>query len=397
LYTFYDAEVAVVSLATSHVESALRDAAAQLARDTYAPRAVEWDTAGTPLPAAERARLAELGFLGVALPEEFGGLGASLLDALSVLEEVAKVSQIAAWPIFEANCGAARVIDLYGTPEQQQRVLPSITSGARMMSVAISEPHAGSAATDLSTTARRDGDRYIVNGTKRWCSGAGHAELYLVYARLSEALGAKGIGAIIVERDAPGVSFGQPEHLMGFHGIPSADIYLDNVEVSLESIVVGAGGFRDLFAAFSIERMGNAAMSLAIGQACLDRCAHYVEQRTQFGKPLVEFQLVQASLADMVMDVAATRRLIEHAARDAGRGAPSTLDASIAKCFANEMAKRVSDAAIQLHGGYGYSVEYGIERMHRDAHGWALGGGTPNMQRIRIASEFLDRRFDQRG
>jgi alkylation response protein AidB-like acyl-CoA dehydrogenase len=379
----------------NQTDRALRDAAAQLARDVYAPRALEWDTNSTPLPHEERRRLGKLGFLGLALPEEYGGSGATLLEALAVLEEVAKESQIAAWPIFEANCGAARVLDLFGSAEQKGRLLPSIVSGDAMMSVAISEPEAGSAATDLATAGRRDGDRYVLNGTKRWCSGAGHAELYLVYTRLSEAPGAQGIGAVIIPRGAPGVSFGPPEKLMGFHGIPSADIHFDEVKVPIENVVVGPGRFRDLFAAFSIERLGNATMCLAIGQACLDRTARYVEERKQFGKSIVEFQLVQAALADMVIDVTAARRLIEHAA--SGDGAtPKALDASVAKCFANEMAKRVSDSALQLHGGYGYAVEYGIERMHRDAHGWALGGGTPNMQRIRIASEYLGRRFDQR-
>jgi alkylation response protein AidB-like acyl-CoA dehydrogenase len=378
-------------------DAALREAAAQLARDVFAPHALDWDANATPLPIEERRRLGQLGFLGLALPEDHGGSGAELMEALAVLEEVAKESQIAAWPIFEANCGAARVIDLYGTPQQKSRLLPQIASGAAMMAVAISEPDAGSAATDLSTTARKDGDRYVLTGTKRWCSGAGHAEFYLVYVRMSDAPGARGIGAVIVERDARGLSFGPREQLMGFRGIPSADMYFDEVEVTRENVVVEAGRFRDLFAAFSIERLGNATMSLAIGQACLDRSARYAQEREQFGKPIAEFQLVQASLAEMVIDVAAARHLIEHAARDLGRATPSALDSSIAKCFANEMAKRVSDAAIQLHGAYGYAAAYGIERLHRDAHGWALGGGTPNMQRIRIASEYLGRRFNQRG
>jgi alkylation response protein AidB-like acyl-CoA dehydrogenase len=143
--------------------------------------------------------------------------------------------------------------------------------------------------------------------------------------------------------------------------------------------------------------MGNATMSLAIGQSSLDRSARYVQERHQFGKPVIEFQLVQATLANMVMQVDASRMLIYRAASNAGNGAPDTLEASIAKCFANEMAKQVSDMAIQLHGGYGYSVEYSVERLHRDAHGWAIAGGTTNMQRIRIASEFLGRRFDQRA
>ena len=183
---------------------------------------------------------------------------------------------------------------------------------------------------------------------------------------------------------------------MGFRGIGSADIFLSDVRVPVDNIIVPEGGFRDLFTAFSIERLGNATMSLAIGQTALDRTARYVRERQQFGREISEFQMVQAGLADMVVQVEAARLLILRAALSAGTGTPVPLEASIAKCFANEMAKKVSDLAIQIHGGYGYSEEYEIERLHRDAHGWSLAGGTPSMQRIRIASEFLGRRFDQR-
>jgi alkylation response protein AidB-like acyl-CoA dehydrogenase len=168
------------------------------------------------------------------------------------------------------------------------------------------------------------------------------------------------------------------------------------VIVPAANLVVGPGEFGKLFHAFSIERLGNSTMSLAIGQAALDRTISYVQERTQFGKPLIEFQNVQMTLADMVLQVEAARLLVERAARTAGTGLPDPLEVSLAKCTANEMAKRVSDLAMQLHGGNGYTEEYGLERLHRDAHGWAVAGGTPAMQRIRIVSELLGRRFDQR-
>jgi butyryl-CoA dehydrogenase len=217
-----------------------------------------------------------------------------------------------------------------------------------------------------------------------------------VYIRIGSEPRGRGIGAVLVDGDAAGLSFGAQEKYMGFHGIGSADIFFDNVRIPRENVIVANGGFRQLFAAFSIERLGNATMSLAIGQSCLDRCVRYVQQRRQFGRELIDFQLVQANLADMIMQVDASRLLIYRAAARAHRGMPPPLDASIAKCFANEMAKRVSDLAIQLHGGYGYSTEYGVERLHRDAHGWAIAGGTANMQRLRIVSEYLGRRFEQR-
>lgn len=377
-------------------QQALRETTARLARDVYGPQVLEWDAHATFLPDEERRRLAELGLLGMGLPEEYGGGGADLLDSLLVIEEIAKQNQIPAFQVFEANTGPARVIDLFGSPDQKARFLPPIISGEATMAVAISEPDAGSAATDLTTWAHRAGDEYVVNGMKRWCSGGGHAEYYLVYVRLTDEPGSRGIGALVAEKETPGLTFGPQERLMGFHGIPSADMFFDNARVPVENLIVGPGGFRDLFTAFSIERLGNATMSLSIGQACLDRTAKYVEERQQFGKDIVEFQSVQVALADMIMQVEAARLLIWKAAARAGRGAPDPLEASLAKCYANEMAKRVSDLAIQLHGANGYSVEYGIERYHRDAHGWALGGGTPTIQRVRIVSQYLNRSFNQR-
>jgi len=376
----------------------LRALAREVAQDVYEPKAAQWDLSGEHLPDSERLRLAGLDLLGITLPEEHGGGGGRpLLDALIVIEEIAKCCQLAAFPIFEASTGPARVIDLFGSEEQKARLLPPVVRGEKTIAVAISEPDAGSAATDMKLRARFVGDRIELNGYKRWCSGAGQAEQYLVYARFDEGgTGSSGIGAVLVEKESEGLSFGPQERLMGFHGVPSADMIFEGVLVPIENLIVPKGGFRKLFTAFSIERLGNATMSLAIGQACLDRSAQYVRERRQFGRPVIDYQLVQSALANMVMQVDAARLLIHRAAAGAGRGAPRTLEASVAKCFANEMAKQVSDLAIQLHGGYGYSVEYGVERRHRDAHGWAIAGGTTNMQRVRIASEFLGLRFDQR-
>lgn len=334
--------------------------------------------------------------LALTLPEEYGGGGRPLLDALIVLEELAKASPVAAWPVFEASTGPARVLHLFGTEEQKKRFLPAVAAGETTIAVSISEPEADSAATDATTSARIEGSEVVVNGTKRWCSGAGFSEKYLVYARFDNVRGAGGLGAVLIDKDAPGLEFGPQEELMGFRGIGSADMVLTDVRVPAEDIIVPKGGFRNLFTAFSIERLGNSTMSLAIGQTALDRTARYVQERQQFGKEIVEFQTIQAALADMVVQVEAARLLIYRAAANAGTGAPVTLEASVAKCFVNEMAKKVSDLAIQLHVGYGYSAEYEIERLHRDAHGWALAGGTPAMQRTRIAAEYLGRRFDQR-
>ncbi|MFH5821895.1 acyl-CoA dehydrogenase family protein [Georgenia sp. AZ-5] len=375
---------------------AVREAAAKLAAEVYAPRALEWDQNRTTFPEGERRRLGDMGFLGISLPTEYGGSGAPVIDALVVIEELAKECRPAAFQVFEANTGPARALAMLGTEEQRAEVLPKVVTGEATVAVAISEPDAGSAATDMTTDCRVEGDELVISGAKRWISGGGHADYYYTYCRFDGIPGAKGVGAVLVPATTPGVSFGAQEKLMGFRGIPSADVYFDDVRVPATNLIRGPGHFRELFTGFSIERLGNATMSLAIGQAALDRSLAYTQERQQFGRPIVEFQTVQVALADMVLQVEAARALVYRAAGDAGTGLPDPLKVSLAKVTANEMAKRVTDLAIQLHGGNGYTEEYGIERLHRDAHGWAIAGGTPTMQRTRIVSELLGRTFSQR-
>lgn len=375
----------------------LRDTARRIARERYRPIAAMLDEQRSPFPIEERRRLGELGLLGISLPEEYGGTGLPMINSLLVIEEFAKECRPAAFQVFEANTGPAQVISQLGTEDQRARWLPEVITGDSTMALGISEPDAGSAATDLTTQARLEGDQYVVNGRKRWISNGGDADRYLIYARLDTKRGANGIGAIIVDAAAPGVTFGVQEKLMGFRGIPSCDVIMDDVRVPADNLLIGAGGFGDLFSAFSIERLGNATMSLAIGQEALDRSLAYATERTQFGRKLIDFQTIQLTLADMLLDVQAARLLIYRAAVAAGAGLPDPLHVSLAKLRANEMAKRVSDLAMQIHGGNGYTEDYGIERLHRDAHGWAIAGGTPTMQRIRIASELLGRSFSQRS
>jgi alkylation response protein AidB-like acyl-CoA dehydrogenase len=375
----------------------LRNLAAKVAGDQYAPLAREMDRSRTHFPVQERKRIADLGLLALTLPEEYGGGGRPLIDALIVQEEFARANPLSAWPIFEASAGPARVIHLFGTESQKQQFLPPVAAGEKVIAISISEADAGSAATDVKTRAHIEGDEVVLNGAKRWCSGAGVAEQYLVYVRFSDTPGGRGMGAVVVDKDTSGLTFGPQEELMGHHGVGSADMFFDDVRVPVENVIIPEGGFNKLFTAFSIERLGNSTMCLAIAQESLDRTAKYVQERQQFGKDIIEFQATQAALADMIIQVDAARLLIYRAAAAAGHGAPEQLEASIAKCYANEMVKRVTDLAIQLHGGYGYSEEFELERMHRDAVGWAIAGGTPAIQRTRIASEYLGRRFDQRA
>ena len=260
----------------------------------------------------------------------------------------------------------------------------------------MSEPNAGTALTDLRTRADVRGDRIVVNGAKRWCSGGGHSDAYLVYCRLSETPGAKGIGAVYVEGDTPGLTFGEQEQLMGFRGVPESDLYFDEVSVPADHLVVPAGGFPKLMRAFDLERCGNATMALGQAAAALDDALVWVQERRQFGKPIVEFQAVQLKLAEMAMRVEAARLLVHRAAQNAEGGLPSVLDSSIAKVVSNEAAREVTSMGVQLMGGYGYSREYPMERRMRDAWGWGIAGGTIDIQKVNIASALVGRRFDQR-
>lgn len=235
----------------------VRAMASRVAREVYGPIAERLDVERTPITKEQRKQLGDLGLLGIAHREEVGGSGASLAEALAAIEEFGKVCRPAAFQVFEANTGPAQVVNYLGTPEQRQRWLPDIVSGERTMAVGISEPDAGSAATDMRTTAKPTDSGWVINGSKRWISNGGEADQYLVYCRLNDEPGARAIGAIVVDADTPGFSTGANERLMGFRGIPSADLYFDNVEVPRENLVVPAGDFGKLFGVFSVERLGN--------------------------------------------------------------------------------------------------------------------------------------------
>ncbi|MFW5835264.1 MAG: acyl-CoA dehydrogenase family protein [Pseudomonadota bacterium] len=374
----------------------LAEAARAFARGEMVGVAREMERSREPLSRAWKRRYAELGFLGINLPEAQGGMGLGDLEALLVLEQFAQVHPAVAFPIFEASVGPIKAIERFAPESLKARLIPAVVAGEQVVAVAMSEPGAGTALTDLATKAVIRGDRVVVTGTKRWCSGGGQADGYLVYARLDDRPGAKGIGAVYVPSGLDGLSFGPREELMGFRGIATADIHLDGVAVPLDHVVVPAGGFPKLMEAFDLERCGNATMCLGIAQAALDDTLAYVQERQQFGKPIVDFQAVQLKLAEMAMQVEASRLLIWRAVGRAAHGFPSIQDSSMAKCFANEMVRDVTGKALQLMGGYGYHTDYPAEQRFRDAWGWGIAGGAIDIQKTNIVSALVGRRFDQR-
>ena len=375
----------------------LQEAARAFARAELPAIAAELERDNKPPSRALVKRYAELGFLGINIAGDLGGLGLGNIEALIVLEEFGKISSAVGFPVFESSVGPVRAIEHFASESLRRRIVPAVCAGEMVVAVSMSEPDAGSALTDLKTTGLIRGDRVVINGTKRWCSGGGHADAYVVYCRLSDAPGAKGIGAVLVEKDAPGLSFGPNEQLMGFRGIPSSDLHFDECEVPVDNIIVPAdGGFKKLMEAFDLERCGNATMSLAQASGALEDVSAYVLERKQFGKPIAEFQAVQLKLAEMQMKVEAARLLIWRAASLAEDGLPSVLHSSTGKCFANTIAREVTGDAMQLMGAYGYSKDFPMERRLRDSWGWGIAGGAIDIQKVNIAGAMLGRRFDQR-
>lgn len=377
-------------------QRALREAARRFASQELPPLAAQLERDATPVPADWLKTYGTQGFLGINTAAEDGGLGLSHLEAFLVLEELAKVSVAVAFPVFECCAGPVRIIDRFASPELRRRVLSQTTRGELLVAIAMSEPDAGTALTDLATRARVDGEAIVLDGTKRWCSGAGHSGGYVVFCRFDGVPGARGIGAVYVEKGAAGLIFGPGEALMGFRGVPSADMIFEGVRVPRDHLIVAPGGFGKLMDVFNIERLGNATMALGTAAGALDEVVAYVQERRQFGKPIVDFQAVQIRLAEMAMKVEAARLLIHRAAATADRGVPVPREASIAKCYANEITREVCSAAMQLMGGYGYSKQFAMERRFRDAFGWGIAGGTIDIQKVNIAADLVGRRFDQR-
>ncbi|MBM4452761.1 MAG: acyl-CoA dehydrogenase [Chloroflexi bacterium] len=380
----------------SEEQKMLKKMVHDLTEKEFRPKAAEWEAKGEHMPRKYVTMLANLGLLGLCLPAKYGGQGKTAFEAILAIEELARISSLCAAPVFESNVGPVKVVEQFGTEEQKQKYLPPVCRGESLISIGMTEPEAGSALTDLATRAVLDGDHYVVNGQKRFCTGGGESDAYMVYVRLSEQKGAKGIGGLIIDKGTPGFSFGKQEQLMGLRGIPSCDLIFDNCRVPKGNLVVKEGEFKKLMTAFDLERCGNATMCLGIAQGAFEEARAYALQRKQWGKEICEFQAIQFMLADIALRVEAARLLIYRATTNAATGLPAPLEANLAKCFANQMVREVTGMALQIHGGYGYSKDYPVERMMRDGWGWGLAGGTIEIQKITLASFLLGRRFDQR-
>ncbi|MYW96128.1 acyl-CoA dehydrogenase [Amycolatopsis rubida] len=375
----------------SSEQTFFRDTVRAFAQRELAPGALErahssdypWDVA---------KKMAANGLLGITVDEKDGGGGGSLMDAVIAIQEVAAACPRSADVVQAGNFGALRVLANFATPEQKERYLAPLLDGSGLICVAMTEPDAGSAVTDLTTTASPDGSGYRINGSKIFTTHGLHASVFLVYVRFGP--GADGIGSVLVERGAEGLSFGKPATFLG--GEDWNPIYFDNVFVPAENVLLGPGGFKKQMSGFNVERIGNSARAIALGRYSFDLAREHALVREQFGRPLAEFQGLQWKFSEMKIKLDAAQLLLYRAAVNADTGFPSAEQTAIAKVACNRAGFEVANEALQVLGGMGYSDEMLVEYCLRRTRGWMIAGGTIEMLLNRIAESVFGRRFSQR-
>ncbi len=366
----------------------IRDAVIELCEQEFAPQAARWDQEGTvPHDAVEK--LAAQGFLGMAVPEAWGGLGYDARTISMVIEEIARVSASLAIMIAVHNSVGLLPVYRFATDEQKRKFLPRLVSN-EMSAFSLSEPNAGSDAGALQATAVRDGDHYVLNGSKNWVTNGQQAGVYLVFARTDAAAGTRGITAFIVERGTAGLVLGKPEDKMGLRGSDTVGLTLENLRVPVGNRLGDEGqGFKIALSALDAGRIGVASQALGVMRAAFDEAVRYAQQREAFGGTLSKIQAIQFKLAEMERRIMCSRLLIRRAAWLRDTEQPFGREAAMAKLYATEAATWVTHQAIQIHGGYGYVKEYAVERYYRDARIMEIYEGSSEIQRLVIARSLL--------
>lgn len=369
-------------------QSLIRDMVREFAVKEIAPSATERDEEERFDRELMFDRLAELGLTGIVFPEEYGGAGADYISYAIAVEELSRICASTGVTLSAHLSLGANPIYLFGTEEQKQKYLVPLATGEKMGAFGLTEPSAGSDAGGTKTTAIREGDSYILNGTKIFITNGGDAETYVVLARTDrDALKHRGISAFIVEKGMKGFSFGKKERKMGIRSSPTLELVFENCPVPEQNLLGQLGeGFTVAMKTLDGGRIGIASQALGIAQGALDASLDYCREREQFGKPVTSFQGVQFQLADMATQVEAARLLVYNAAFRASSNLPYSQESAMAKLFASETAMKVSTQAVQLHGGYGYTREFTVERMMRDAKITEIYEGTSEIQRVVIGA-----------
>ncbi|MFV2019827.1 acyl-CoA dehydrogenase family protein [Micromonospora sp. LOL_023] len=377
----------VYQLPEEHV--AIRAAVREVCDAKVAPNAAEADESAQ-FPTASYDALRAADFHAPHIPEEYGGAGADALATAIVIEEVARACASSSLIPAVNKLGSLPLL-LAGSEQLKQRYLGPVATGAAMFSYCLSEPEAGSDAVSMTTRAVPDGDHWVLNGVKRWITNAGVSDYYTVFAVTEPGARSRGISAFVVEKSDPGVSFGAPEKKLGIKGSPTCEVYLDNVRIPADRMIGEPGtGFATAMATLDHTRVTIAAQAVGIAQGALDVARGYVRERQQFGKPIAEFQGIQFMIAEMGMKLEAARQITYAAAGRSERGdADLTFFGAAAKCFASDVAMEITTDAVQLLGGYGYTRDFPVERMMRDAKITQIYEGTNQVQRIVMARKLL--------
>lgn len=365
------------------------DAVRALATERFAPRAARADKEYRP-PVENLRELAAHGYTGLFLPERYQGAGLGLMETVLVVEQLARACANTAI-LFSCTDGATpRALLHLGSEAHKDRYLSRIAKGDVLTAWSMSEANAGSDVGNVQTRAVREGDSFVINGSKLWCTAAQVADLFLVLVRLEPVPGLRGVGAILVEKGTPGFTVGEHLDLLGLRGTGMAELVFQDCRVPVDNLLLPAGRMRELFAVLDADRIsGNPPICLGVAEAALASITQHLRERTQFGKPLAEQQGLQWRLADMAIDVEAARALLYRAAARVDAGEASIVDTSITKTYVNQMAVRVTNEAMQLAGAYGLAEEYPYERHFRDVRGMSIGYGTTEIHRSAIARELL--------
>ncbi|RBP94623.1 butyryl-CoA dehydrogenase [Cytobacillus firmus] len=333
-------------------------------------------------------KMGELGLMGIPIPERYGGSEMDFTSYIIAIHELSRVSATVGVILSVHTSVGTNPILYFGTEEQKQKYIPKLASGEYLGAFCLTEPSAGSDAGSLKSRAVKDGDDYVINGSKVFITNAGEADVYIVFASTNPELGSKGISAFIVEKDTPGLVFGKDEHKMGLHGSRTLQLTFEDMRVPSENLLGNEGeGFRIAMANLDAGRIGIASQALGIAEAAFEAAASYAKERVQFGKPIAAQQGVGFKLADMATSVEASKLLIYRAADMRQRGIKCGLEASMAKLFASKTAVDVTTEAIQVFGGYGYTEDYPVERYFRDAKITEIYEGTSEIQRIVISKQ----------
>jgi alkylation response protein AidB-like acyl-CoA dehydrogenase len=355
-----------------------------LAQTEFKAKATRWMD-GT-FPWENMKKLAEIGVLGMSVPEEYGGLGLAILDTALILEEIAKVDYVTAMAVLGEAGVQTRVIARYAPASIRQRILPAVVSGDCILAVCMTEPHAGTDVANYRTNARVVGDRVILKGTKTLISRANEAGMFVVFTRVDGQRGREGIGCVLVEPGTKGFSVTATYHTMGGENLH--EIQFDDCDIPLENLVIREDGFRKLLLAFNTQRCLNPSISLGLAEGAFDEAVNYVRERTLFNKPISDFQGIRWKLADMFKDIEAGRGLLYRACLTADPF-PDPFMAAAAKVFCNEMSLRVTSEAVQVHGGFGFTDEYPVSRLYRGARYGSIGGGASETLRDLIGKKIV--------